>query len=159
MPIRVHSWFQPDLFPIFLCISVPLWPTFIRVHQSFQYKGFPMHSMRKSAVFGGYGPYPGMLLFVVGTKSNQKTHRSNGAEPWFTALVQSVHAACGWASCPSSAASIALGLVPRSVCRCFFIPFSFVFIRGFKPGVFVCTPCGNPLWIDDTDRIRGCYFL
>ncbi len=43
-------------------------------------------------------------------------------------LVSFVHARCGWASCPSSRASNTLGLVPRSVCRCFFNLFSFVFI-------------------------------
>ena len=69
-----------------------------------------------------------LLLFVVGTKSNQKAHRSNVAEAWLFTLDESAHTRCGGASCPSSRASIALGVLPRSACRCFFHILSFVFI-------------------------------
>ena len=71
----------------------------------------------------------GDVTFCIGAKSNQKGRRSNAAGAWLLLLDKFVHARCGWASCPSSRASIALGVLPRSVCRCFYNPFLFVFIR------------------------------
>ncbi len=150
--ISVHSWFQTVLFPSFplcLCASVANLSNFsIRANSCSSVVsnlGFlnALHAGIRSG--SAIRTVSGNVTFCSGAKSNQKGRRSDAAAAWLVLLDKSVHATCGWASYPSSAASITLGLVPRSVCRCFFnllfirvhsIRVHSVLIRGFKPRVF-----------------------
>ena len=125
--ISVHSWFQTVLFPSFplcLCASVANLSNFsIRANSCSSVvsnQGFlnALHAGIRSG--SAIRAVSGNVTFCSGAKSNQKGRRSDAAAAWLVLLDKSVHATCGWASCPSSAASITLGLVPRSVGRCFF---------------------------------------
>ena len=104
----------------------------------------------------------GRVTFCSGTKSNQKSRRSNAAGAWHLPLEKYVHARCGGASCPSSRAAITLGVLPRSVAIMLLHPpvipeYAGIHVHDGAGSLLGNSSSlrGDSLCRDDADRVRG----
>ncbi len=101
---------QPSV-PLCLCGVLRLYP--LSATSASPRETMPLPGNKKALHLHMPAPCVGTLLFVSGTKSNQKGRHSDAVVAWFVLLVKPAYARCGWASCPSSRAAHALALVAR----------------------------------------------